>query len=44
MKLSLNSEKREKIFKMAKNAELMNDFEKANELFKSIGIEYEEGV
>jgi len=44
MKLSLNSEKRDKIFKMAKNAELMNDFEKANELFKSIGIEYEEGA
>ena len=44
MKLSLNSEKREKIFKMAKNAELMNDLERANELFKSIGIEYEEGV
>ena len=39
MKYSLNSENRQKIFKMAKNAELKNDFEKANELFKSIGIE-----
>ena len=31
------------IFKIAKIAEMNNDFEKANELFKSIGIEYNRG-
>ena len=39
-KYSLNSEKRRKIFKIAKIAEMNNDFEKASELFKSIGIQY----
>ena len=42
-KYSLNSEKRRNIFKIAKIAEMNNDFEKANELFKSIGIEYNRG-
>jgi hypothetical protein len=40
IKHSLNSEERQNTYKLAKNAEMRGDHEKANELYNSLGIEY----
>ena len=40
IKYSLDSEKRQKLFKSAKNAEAINDYENATKIYESLGIEY----
>ena len=39
IKYSLNSENRQNIFRLAKNAEAIKDYENAKKLYESIGIE-----
>ena len=40
IKYSLDSEKRQELFKSAKNAEAINDYENATKLYNTLGIEY----
>jgi len=40
IKYSLNSENRQRIFKLAKRAESIKDYEKAKEIYNSLDIEY----